>query len=113
MDRHIDMTHEIQELLADRQKDLLHRAICEGDPKAMRKIEAAGSAKEALPFQELNDLGARQVESILQFVISRETQRAMEDATADNHVYAQLGEHRILGKRKSKNLKKKKVTKSY
>ena len=38
MDKHIDMNAEIQELVENREQDLHHRAICIGDPIALKRL---------------------------------------------------------------------------
>lgn len=105
MDAHIDM-HESTTELADRlARDTMFRAICEGDPQALAKVQREGSATVSVDLRKEAPLGQRQVESLLCFVVSENTERALEDAERDNIVYDGLGEHRILGKKKKKKKK--------
>lgn len=102
---HIDMNQEIQDLLAARQKDIAWRAIVEGDTQALAKLQRQGSVQATIDLRKETPIGQRQVESLLRFMVSPETERAMEDAEGDNKVYDALGEHRILGRAKKKKKK--------
>lgn len=104
MDIHIDMNPEIQKLLALREGDLPYRAIVQGDPTAMAKLANSPGTDpdwaKKIARESKAHLGPAQVESFLRFVVDRSTERALEDAEADNGVYNHLGEHRVLGKKK-------------
>lgn len=69
----------------------------------MLRLEKQGGVKITVDPQRKDPLGQRQVESLLCFMVSEETERALEDAGADNIVYDGLGEHRILGRAKKNN----------
>jgi len=101
-DAHIDMTEKMEDLAERLARDTMYHAICHGDPKAMARLEKQGSVKATIDPRREAPLGQRQVESLLCFMVSEETERAMEDAERDNIVYDALGEHRILGPAKKK-----------
>ncbi len=111
MDAHIDMQESTTELADRLARDTMFRAICEGDPSAMVRLQKEGSATAYIDLRREVPLGQRQVESLLCFMVSHETEMALEDAEGDNIVYDGLGEHRILGQSKKK--KKKSRTMSY
>jgi hypothetical protein len=102
MDAHIDMTESTTELADRLARDTMYRAICDGDPAAMARLQKEGSATVSIDLRREAPLGQRQVESLLCFMVSPDVDRAMEDAEGDNVVYDGLGEHRILGKKKGK-----------
>jgi hypothetical protein len=97
---HIDMEETTTALAERLAHDTMFRAICAGDPTAMRRLEQQGSIKIPIDLRRETPLGQRQVESLLRFMVPREIERAMEDAEGDNKVYDDLGEHRILGRAK-------------
>ena len=39
MDKHIDMNEEIREIVENREQNLLHRGICQGDLKALKELK--------------------------------------------------------------------------
>jgi hypothetical protein len=100
---HLDLEEDIRELLESRAQSTVFRAICGGDPKALEELHRSESG---VPLRVDSyakvDAGPRQVESLLRFMVEGELERALEDAEADNVVYEQLGEHRILGRAKKK-----------
>jgi hypothetical protein len=100
---HLNLDEEIRELLQAREKDTVFQAICRGNPKALDKLHRSDTREPVRidPYDE-TPAGPRQVESLLQLVVGRSLERALEDAEADNLVYDQLGEHRILGTKKKK-----------
>ena len=100
--QHIDMNQVIQDEITDPKNSLEHRAICYGDPDDLKQLSSKGSMQLTISPNKEVPSGPRQVESLLRFVVSKEVERAMEDTVADNIVYNQLGEHRILGKMKNK-----------
>ena len=104
MDAHIDIQNDIQEStteLAERlARDTLFRAVCEGNSSAMSRVEKEGSTTVAINLRREIPFGQRQVESLLCFMVSGPTEKALEDAEGDNVVYDGLGEHRVLGKKK-------------
>lgn len=104
VDIHIDMNPEIQKLLALREGDLPYRAIVQGDPYAMARLVNTSNPgwAEKIARESKAHLGPSQVESFLRFIVDRPTERALEDAGVDNLVYDQLGEHRVLGKKKGR-----------
>jgi len=110
MDAHIDMTESTTELAERLSRDTMYRTICDGDPHAMRRLQRDGSANAIIDLRREAPLGQRQVESLLCFMVSDQTEKSMEDAEGDNVVYDGLGEHRILGRKKKK---KKAKTVSY
>lgn len=112
MDAHLDMEELTKGIFEQRAQKLMYKAIVTGDLIAMAKLEKEGTVagtksmeqcarENAIKRQEIF-LGTRQVESLLRFMVSRELLYEMEDAEADNLVYDKLGEHRILGKKKTK-----------
>ena len=102
MDAHIDMQESTKDLADRLAQDFLFQAVCNGNQKAMSRIQKDGSRQVSVDMRKEVSLGQRQVESLLRFMVSEETYRAMEDAERDNIVYDGLGEHRILGKKKKK-----------
>lgn len=115
MDAHLDMEELTKDISERRATELMHRAICTGEPVAMAELQGQGidrqvsamakcAAENSMKRREAL-LGTDQVESLLRFMVSRETQYEMEDALADNNIYDRLGEHRILGKKKKKKVK--------
>ena len=102
MDAHIDMVESTTELADRLARDTMFRAICEGDPTAMARLQKEGSTTIPIDLRREAPLGQRQVESLLCFMVSPELEKALEDAEGDNVVYDGLGEHRILGKKKKK-----------
>ncbi len=111
--KHLDMNSEIQKILQERRASGMFSNPSK-DEKQKRAEEAyvqCGMENALVRRNKGISVGERQVESILRFIIDRPTQIQLEDAVADNIVYDQLGEHRILGKKKSK--KKKKKMRSY
>ena len=111
MDAHIEMTESTSDLAKRLEQDTRFQAICNGDSRAMSRLQREGSIQTTIGLRRETPLGQRQVESLLRFMISEETTRAFEDAEGDNLVYDSLGEHRILGRAKKK--KKKMRTTSY
>jgi hypothetical protein len=109
MDAHIDLQESTTELADRLARDTMFRAICEGDSQAMARLQQEGSTTVTIDLRRETPLGQRQVESLLCFMVSKETQREMEDAELDNIVYDGLGEHRILGKKKKKKKKSRSV----
>jgi hypothetical protein len=105
MDAHIDMTEQMNSLAERLAQDTMYRAVCQGDPSALARLQRQGSVQTTIDLRKETPLGQRQVESLLSFMVSETTERAMEDAERDNIVYDGLGEHRILGRVK-KNKKK-------
>ena len=108
---HISLTESTSELADRLARDTQYKAICDGDPQAMSKLQQQGSiggwhdsfhkcANENEIKRQGTPLGQRQVESLLCFMVSPELERELEDAEGDNVVYDGLGEHRILGKKK-------------
>ena len=108
MDAHIDMQESTTELADRLARDTMFQAICEGNPTAMVRLQKEGSATTAIDLRREVPFGQRQVESLLCFMVSHETEMALEDAEGDNVVYDGLGEHRVLGRAKKK--KKKRMT---
>jgi phosphoenolpyruvate carboxylase len=106
MDAHIDMQESTKDLAERLAQDSLFRAVCNGDKGAMSRIQRDGSQQVSVDMRKEVPLGRRQVESLLRFMVSDETYRDMKDAERDNIVYDGLGEHRILGKKKKKGMKK-------
>ena len=102
MDAHIDMQESTSDLAERLARDTMFRAICEGDPSAMRRLEKQGSAQIPIDLRRETPLGQRQVESLLCFMVSHEIDQDMDEAEGDNIVYDGLGEHRILGRKKKK-----------
>ena len=102
MDTHISLTESTSELADRLARDTQYRAICEGDPNSMHRLQQEGSIKTTIDLRRDLPLGQRQVESLLCFMVSDEIERELEDAEGDNIVYDGLGEHRILGKKKKK-----------
>lgn len=94
-----ETTRSIAERLA---RDTMFQAICNGDIKAMSRLEKQGSIQIPVDLRRETPLGQRQVESLLRFMVSRDIEYALEDAEGDNKVYDALGDHRILGKKKRK-----------
>lgn len=105
MDAHIDMTEAMNSLAERLAQDTMYRAICEGDPGAMARLQRQGSVKTTVDLRKEIPLGQRQVESLLSFMVSVDTGRALENAERDNIVYDGLGEHRVLGRAKKKSKK--------
>ncbi len=99
--KHLDMETLVKQVEEGRQSDLAYRAICLGDPAALKRLE--DQARDHLSIDALKDpdFGPRQVESFLR-IMDRELDEELELAEMDNIVYDSLGEHRILGQRKSK-----------
>ena len=110
MDAHIDMQESTGDLADRLARDTMFRAICDGDPRAMARLQQEGSTTVTVDLRREAPLGQRQVESLLCFMVSDEAERAMEDAERDNIVYDGLGEHRILGKKKKKKKKSRMVS---
>ncbi len=106
MDAHIDMTESTTELAERLSRDTMYRAICDGDPYAMRRLQKEGSANAIIDIRREAPLGQRQVESLLCFIVSPDAEKSMEDAAMDNIVYDGLGEHRILGRKKKRKVQK-------
>ena len=113
MDAHIDIEERMRHVSKQRADHTMRQAICAGDPAALAKLQEGGDSKVALGAldkcareYELKrreaPLGPRQVESLLCFMVSPEIEKALEDAEGDNGVYDALGEHRILGRRKTR-----------
>ena len=100
MDAHIDVTESPGELAERLAQDAMYQAICTGNPRAMARLQKEGSVETILDLRREAPVGQRQVESLLRFMVSKETERDMEDAEGDNIVYDGLGEHRVLGKKK-------------
>jgi len=102
---HLNLDEDIRELIAAREKDTVFQAICRGNPKALDELHRSDTRPPLCidPYAEIPD-GPRQVESLLRFVVGRSLEREMEDAEADNIVYDQLGEHRVLGAKKCKKV---------
>ena len=100
MDAHIDMQESTADLADRLARGTMFRAICDGDPGAMSRLEKEGSTTVTIDLRREAPLGQRQVESLLCFMVSDETKIEMENAERDNIVYDGLGEHRILGKKK-------------
>jgi len=107
MDAHIDMTEHMNDLAERLARDTMYQAICNGDPRALARLQREGSVKATIDLRREAPLGQRQVESLLSFMVSEEVERSLEDAEGDNKVYDALGEHRILGKCKPKKGTKK------
>lgn len=99
---HIDMEETTTALAERLSRDTMFQAICNGEPRAMRRLEQQGSINIPVDLRKETPLGQRQVESLLRFMVSKETERAFEEAEGDNKVYDALGEHRILGKKSPK-----------
>jgi hypothetical protein len=114
LSKHIDMNEEIQQIIRERsylQQRRWRSSIFSAPPEEKNRVaeeamNRCGRENSLVRAAKRVPEGQRQVEALLRFPIDRVTQRAMEDAEADNIVYDQLGEHRILGKKK-KNKKKK------
>lgn len=100
MDVHIDVTEGPGELAERLAQESMYQAICTGNPRAMARLQKEGSAETTIDLRREAPVGQRQVESLLRFMVSKETERGIEDAEGDNIVYDGLGEHRILGKKK-------------
>lgn len=109
MDAHIDMTQEVHDLVERLSRSVAYRAICQGDSSALAKLQREGSVKTTIDLQREVPLGQRQVESLLSFMVSPDTERALENAERDNLVYDALGEHRILGRAKKKSKKSRRI----
>lgn len=105
MDAHIDMTESMNDLAERLARDTMYQAICNGNPAAMAKLQREGSVQTTIDLRREAPLGQRQVESLLSFMVSPSTEKALEDAEGDNVVYDALGEHRILGRAKKKSKK--------
>jgi hypothetical protein len=103
MDAHIDMQESTKDLAERLAQDSLFQAICDGDTRAMSRIQRDGSRQVSVDMRKEVPLGQRQVESLLRFIVSDSTKRDMEDAERDNIVYDGLGEHRLLGRKKKKD----------
>jgi len=110
VDAHIDMEESTSDIAERLARDTMFRAICNGDARAMARLQQEGSVTLNVDPRREAPLGQRQVESLLCFMVSRETEIEIEDAERDNIVYDGLGDHRILGKKKKK---KKKMSRSY
>lgn len=105
MDAHIDMTEQMNDLAERLARDTMYQAICNGDPKALARLQREGSKTITIDPRRETPFGQRQVESLLSFMVSEEIERALEDAEGDNVVYDALGEHRVLGRAKKKKKK--------
>lgn len=84
----------------EREKKLFPGTKIEEPKLAPQKPDRRVTMREGTPPGE--EFGPRQVESLLSFVVEPDVERTLEDTERDNIVYAALGEHRILGKRKEK-----------
>lgn len=105
MDVHIDMTEQLNNLAESLAQNTMYQAICRGDPNSLAKLQREGSKTISVDLRKETPLGQRQVESLLSFMVSNETEKELEDAEGDNIVYDALGEHRILGLAKKKQKK--------
>lgn len=83
------------ELKKERQERLVHVQSVK-DQSHNRNLQIS------IQEDNINYLGPRQVESLLQFLINDSIERKLNIAERNNIVYDGLGEHRILGKKKKK-----------
>ena len=91
---HIDMNEEIQRILRNRQA----QSMFYNSPSSVeRQKRFEESMQQCIRENMRVPEGCRQKESTLRFIIDRDTERAIEDAEANNIIYDYLGEHRILG----------------
>lgn len=101
--QHIQVVIE-EELKKQRQNRIAHvqhqNQRAQSRSRADLRITING---ETVPNADL--LGARQVESLLSFIVEDSTERALNTAELDNRTYDGLGEHRILGRNKKKKKK--------
>jgi hypothetical protein len=106
------MNEKIHHVLQQRTEDLAFRAICLGDPLAMKQLQNKGSKER---FNETYAKIVRERKEVspnegftLPLYVSEELAQSIIEAEGDNAVYDNLGEHFILGKSKKKKKKKKK-----
>jgi hypothetical protein len=100
--KHLNLEEDVRRLVEAQEGDLAFRAICQGDQEALRELSTKGSIQSQFDPLKEPQLGPAQREALLTFVLEEEVARALEDTQADNIVYDQLGEHRILGRVKKK-----------
>ncbi len=109
-DTHLDMeslVRQVEEQREDKrvQEDsqLARAGIVQGEPAALQRLSMQARRHLYVNASEDPDFGPRQVESFLRFM-DEGLESELELAEMDNIVYDSLGEHRILGRRKSKKL---------